>query len=184
MEVFGSGYYLNMRNYILCFVGPSGSGKTTLTANLHKHLPQTTTFLISTSSREKRNADDDFTYRLVSREEYQELLNNNAFATHTEYANNYYGFAKQDIESALSRGHALCAVQEGVVLELQKLGYPIKVIRILPTQTIDRGNQRLLADAQRSKITIPVDVEVINSFDPGGLQKATLKLVAFVKSLN
>ncbi len=170
-------------NYILAFVGPSGSGKTTLMAELIKTLPNKTGILKSTTTRPSRGPEDAINYDFISVAEAEKTVAENRAATHVFYAGNHYIYEKQEIEKTLSKVHGCCAVVEPTILQIIKSGYPMKVIRVVPKDQNFTREGRQAADEARSKIEIPVDLTIINSFEPGGLELATKQLVEFVSQL-
>jgi guanylate kinase len=171
-------------HYIIGLIGPSGSGKSSLMAEVMKRLPQQTGVLVSITTRERRGPEDDVYYQFLSREEYLRLRDSNELATDTEYANNLYGYKKDFITEGLKRKHLFCAVVESVAQQLLDQKYPTKLIRLNPiNQKVFRGETRLAADQARSKIKIPVDKEIANSFEPGGFEKAVEELAQYIQSL-
>ncbi len=172
-------------HYIIGLVGPSGSGKTTLILNCIEKLNGKAEILKSTSTRFRRSEEDNLFYHLVSREKFEELVATDSLADNVEYAGNGYGYQKAEIKNSLENRHLLCALVEEAVITLQKQNYPIKTVKIVPEkQNVNRGLIRMEEDLKRSQIKLPFDLEITNSFEPGGLDKATDELVGFINSLS
>jgi guanylate kinase len=100
--------------FIIC--SPSGAGKTTLTHKLLQALPELT-FSVSHTTRSPRPrevAGKD--YHFVSRERFEQLLAEGAFAEWAEVHGNLYGTSKAEIERARREG------KRGVVFDVDYQG--------------------------------------------------------------
>lgn len=83
------------------FIGPSGSGKTTLADNCFSPAQK----IISYTTRPKRAGEkDEVDYHFVSKEKFEEMIHEDAFAEYDCYDNHYYGIAKLSIQTALEKG--------------------------------------------------------------------------------
>lgn len=88
---------------VLVFIGPSGSGKTALVRGLNKDgIPVIVTH---TTRKMRPNEFNGIDYHFVSVEEFKGIEK----IEHAEYAGNYYGISKQEIDDKLSR-HDVVAV--------------------------------------------------------------------------
>ena len=92
------------RGKLLVISGPSGVGKSTaISALLEKH-PEMF-FSVSATTRKARESDKDgVTYWFKTRAEFEEMVGQNAFYEHAEYAGNYYGTPREPVEQRLGRG--------------------------------------------------------------------------------
>lgn len=89
---------------ILIISAPSGAGKTTLCRELLKRFP-TMRESISYTTREPRPGEvDGKDYFFVSREEFQRMLAEDAFAEWAEVHGNLYGTALATVEEARKNG--------------------------------------------------------------------------------
>lgn len=89
---------------VLILSGPSGSGKSTL---LHRALEQTGgfEFSVSCTTRAPRTGERDGTdYHFISKEEFQALLEKDAFAEHAEVHGHLYGTLKSELLDRNRRG--------------------------------------------------------------------------------
>lgn len=87
-------------NHCYLFIGPSGSGKTTLAAS--SFAPEQK--IISYTTRTKRSGEkDNVDYHFVSREVFEEMIQQGAFAEYDYYDHHYYGIALASIQQALER---------------------------------------------------------------------------------
>lgn len=92
------------RGKLLVISGPSGVGKSTAVEALLKRHPDMF-FSISATTREMRETDrEGVTYYFKSREAFMEMVRENAFYEHAEYAGNCYGTPREPVESRLAKG--------------------------------------------------------------------------------
>lgn len=89
---------------IILIAGPSGSGKDTVMAKVferHKEI----CFSISHTTRPMREGEvQDLKYHHISKEKFDELLNNGEFLEYNFYAGNYYGTAKTPVIECIENG--------------------------------------------------------------------------------
>ncbi len=86
---------------------PSGAGKSTLLGKLFKDSPSIhpMTFSISHTTRSMRPGEQNGReYHFVSKEEFQAMINRNAFFEWAEVFGNFYGTSRENIEQALAQG--------------------------------------------------------------------------------
>ncbi len=110
----------------LAFVlsGPSGSGKDTVLARVRERMPELG-FSISCVTRPKRGSDrEDGKYRFITVEEFESMMQENAFLEHNVFLGNYYGTPRKPVEEALARG-------EDIVIEIDVNG-AAQIRRSLP----------------------------------------------------
>ena len=87
-----------MGKTLFCVIGPSGSGKSTYVKYAISKLGYGE--IISTTSRTPRSGEiDGKDYHFVSREQFESL----EMIQRDEYAGNYYGTAKKDLDHAFSQ---------------------------------------------------------------------------------
>ncbi len=86
---------------VLILSGPSGSGKSTL----YKKVCGDFEFSVSCTTRAPREGEaDGVDYHFITKERFQELLKEDAFAEHAEVHGNYYGTLKSELTGRLERG--------------------------------------------------------------------------------
>ena len=89
---------------VIVISAPSGSGKGSVINGLlekNKNL----WLSVSTTSRNIRENDiPGVTYNFVSKEEFEEKINDNYFLEYTNYAGNYYGTPKAQIKEKIEQG--------------------------------------------------------------------------------
>ncbi len=88
---------------VFLFSGPSGSGKDTILTKVRERYPDLQ-FSISTTSRPWREPSDDVKYHLVTREEFEQGIAQNAFLEYANYCENYYGTPAAPIEQWREQG--------------------------------------------------------------------------------
>lgn len=90
---------------VIIFSAPSGAGKTTLVKHLLKQ-GLNLSFSVSACSREKReNEENGKDYYFMTKEEFREKINKDAFLEWEEvYDGNYYGTLKSEIERIWNEG--------------------------------------------------------------------------------
>ncbi len=84
--------------------GPSGSGKDTVLAELFRNKPDLK-FSISSIKRNMRPGErEGEKYHFISREEFEEMIENDRLLEHNEFVGNYYGTPREPVESAIADG--------------------------------------------------------------------------------
>jgi Guanylate kinase len=87
------------QNKLFLVSGASGSGKTTIMRSVMDNE------LISFTTRQKRQGETEGKdYIFISKEEFDDLYNNNGLIEWTEYSGNYYGLTREELETKLSQG--------------------------------------------------------------------------------
>ena len=89
---------------LLVISGPSGVGKSTVIAGLMKKYPDMY-FSVSATTRAMRNGDvNGVTYHFKTPEEFQAMVEQDAFYEHATYATNSYGTPKAPVDQRLNAG--------------------------------------------------------------------------------
>lgn len=106
---------IKRRGMLLIISGPSGTGKGTLVKKLMENDP---TFRLSCSltTRKPRHGEvEGVHYHFVSEEEYQRLVDENAFLEHATVHGHHYGTLRKPVEEMMQRG-------DNVLLEIDPQG--------------------------------------------------------------
>jgi len=92
---------------LIVLSAPSGSGKTTIArAILERH--KDFIFSVSATTRPKRiNETHGKDYFFISREEFQQKINENAFIEHENIYNDFYGSLKSQVKDAFSKNTSI-----------------------------------------------------------------------------
>ena len=122
---------------------PSGAGKTTVRLELKKYLPDLG-FSVSHTTRAPRAGEIDGTdYHFISKEKFLEMTQKKEFLEWAEIHNNYYGTARNNVESTLNQGKDLILELDVQGVEsLRKIDFPGVYIFILPP-SIEELKKRL-----------------------------------------
>lgn len=118
---------------LIVISGPSGAGKGTIIKKL-RDINDNFWLSISMTSREIRSNDvADETYFFVSREEFENRIENGVFLEYAEYNGNYYGTPKDKILDKLNSGiDVILEIEIQGALKVQKLVSDAIFIFILP----------------------------------------------------
>lgn len=82
---------------MIILVGPSASGKTEVCKYLCNHFSYHK--FVTTTTRDKRiNEQNGVDYYFVTKEAFLEKIKDNDFIEYTQYANNFYGSEKKEID--------------------------------------------------------------------------------------
>lgn len=89
---------------IIIISGPSGVGKGTVIEKLRKE-DSSLGFSVSATTRAPREGEvNGVNYHFVSREQFEEMINNGEMIEYTCYNGNFYGTPKSSVEDVISRG--------------------------------------------------------------------------------
>jgi len=95
---------INRRGVMLVLSSPSGAGKTTIARRLMEE-DNGISVSISATTRAKREGElDGVHYHFVSREKFEEMIENEEFLEHATVFGNLYGTPREPIETALDNG--------------------------------------------------------------------------------
>jgi guanylate kinase len=95
----------NRRGLLIVISGPSGVGKDTLIKRLLE-LDRNLRYSVSCTTRSPRpNEVDGGDYTFVSRERFQQLIDEGAFLEYATYNGNLYGTVAERVERARADGH-------------------------------------------------------------------------------
>jgi guanylate kinase len=93
------------RGLLIVISGPSGVGKDTLIKNLLEH-DRNLRYSVSCTTRSPRpNEVDGVDYSFVTREQFQQLIDQGAFLEHATYNGNLYGTVTERVERERDAGH-------------------------------------------------------------------------------
>ncbi len=89
---------------LIIISGPSGSGKDTVLKKLFQKMPELE-FSISSVSRAMREGEvEGEKYNFISREQFEQMINDNALLEYNVYCDNYYGTPKAPVEKCIASG--------------------------------------------------------------------------------
>ena len=85
---------------IIIFSSPSGAGKTTLVKLLEKQ-DDFSVSVSHTTRKARPNEVDGVDYHFVSKDEFKELINKDAFYEHSQIFGNFYGTSKSSVNKII-----------------------------------------------------------------------------------
>lgn len=102
---------------------PSGAGKTTLVNAIVDRLPRLRLSVSHTTRPRRENEVDGRHYHFVSREQFQRLVDEDAFLEHAEVFGNSYGTSRQSVQDLLDQGfHVILEIDwQGAELVRQRM---------------------------------------------------------------
>ena len=98
---------------LIVISAPSGAGKDTVVKELIKRNPDEFWVSVSATSRLPREGEQEgVDYYYLSKEEFEEKINEGFFIEYTNYAGNYYGTPKKYIREKLDKGKDVILIIE------------------------------------------------------------------------
>ncbi len=94
---------MKRENALLIIAGPSAVGKTTIAYSLIER-DRRFEFVRSVTTRASRGDAYDAEYIYITVPEFRELIKNGGVLEHTEYAGNFYGTPRSEVERILREG--------------------------------------------------------------------------------
>lgn len=96
---------MTQRGLLIVLSGPSGVGKGTVRKAIFEEVGIDFQYSISATTRSPRKGEvDGEDYFFVTREQFEERINNGDMLEYAQYVNNYYGTPKSFIDQTLASG--------------------------------------------------------------------------------
>lgn len=127
-------YKIKRRGFLFVISAPSGVGKSTLIKRI-TGIDNNLKFSISVTTRPKRaDEQDGIDYFFKTREEFYNLIEQQAFLEYAEVYGNFYGTLKSEVDSSLSKGFDVIMDidSQGATLIKDQLPEDTLTIYILP----------------------------------------------------
>lgn len=133
------------RGSLIVISGPSGAGKGTVIQNLIHNHPHYW-LSVSTTSRPIRGNDiPDVTYHFVSKEEFEQKIEEGYFLEYNNYVGNYYGTPKEFIDEKLNQGiDVILEIEINGATNIKKL-IPEALFIFLMPPSLQELKKRLIA---------------------------------------
>ncbi len=103
------------KGLLIVVSGPSGAGKGTICAEYCKRHPDVFLSVSATTRKPRPGEQDGVHYFFYSKEEFEEMIQNNELLEWAQYCENFYGTPKKYVEQALQEGR-------DVILEIEVQG--------------------------------------------------------------
>lgn len=122
------------RGQLIVISGPSGCGKGSVIEKLLENTSLNLWLSLSTTSRQIRNNDiPGKTYNFVTKEEFEQKIEEDYFLEYAEYSGNYYGTPKSTIEEKLENGiDVILEIEIQGALKIKEIRKDALFIFILP----------------------------------------------------
>lgn len=172
--------------------GPSGCGKGTILAEILKQ--DKFYYSISATTRNPRVGEvDGVNYHFLSKEKFEELINNDGMLEYASYCDNYYGTPRKPVEDMLNAGkHVILEIEvQGAMNVMKKCPDAVSIFILPPsikelrrrlnkrgTETDDVIEKRLAQAEREIKMAENYDYIMIN----GELELAVQDLLSVIKS--
>ena len=106
----------NQKAKLIIFTGPSGVGKGTILTDFFKKVDKNIVYSISSTTRHPRDGEiNGMHYFFITKNEFENLIKEDAFLEYANYSGNYYGTSKKFVEEKLSEN-------KSVLLEIELQG--------------------------------------------------------------
>jgi len=113
------------KGHLIILSGPSGVGKGTIKDELMKNEKLNLHFSVSCTTRQPRNGEvNGVHYFFITHEQFDEMIQQNAFLEYAKFVENSYGTPKAKVEEQLEEG-------QNVLLEIEMQG-ALQVINQCP----------------------------------------------------
>lgn len=146
---------MKKKGILIVVSGFSGAGKGTIVKELMINYPESYALSISATTRNPRPGEEDGReYFFRTRDEFEEMIRQDALIEHAVYVNNYYGTPKAYVEEQLNIG-------KDVILEIEIQGalkikekFPDTLLLFVSTPTADTLKKRLVGRGTEDMNTI------------------------------
>lgn len=157
---------------LIVLTGPSGVGKGTLLRALLKRHPELYLSISATTRSPRLNEVDGHNYYFVSRDAFQEMVEQSELLEWAEFAGNYYGTPRRPVEHAVQAGKwVLLEIElEGARQIRQNFPSALRIFVLPPS--LETLEKRLRGRGQDSEEAIArrlnrakAEIDAANEFD-------------------
>lgn len=143
---------------IIVISGPSGVGKDSMIRQIQSKNPRIKMVISHTTRAPRSGEKDGVDYYFVSKNSFENMLRNNAFAQHTEFDGKYYGASFEEFSTKLRRNDVMVVMLPDKSQAVKK-AYGKKVIRIYVDASEDEVLNRLKQRQSETPETLSKRVE-------------------------
>lgn len=185
---------LNERGLLVVISGPSGVGKGTVRRALFELPNHEFEYSISYTTRPMRKGEvDGEDYHFVSKEKFEEMIENDEFLEWAEFVGHYYGTPKEAIEEKLQEGkEVVLEIEVDGALQIRKQMKDAVFIFIVPpgkqalydrllkrgTESEDKIQERIKKADSEFKLAHKYDYIVVND----DVVNAADRIVAIIRA--
>ena len=139
---------------LLILAAVSGTGKSTIARRLLARRDKLKVYVSHTTRAPRVGERDGVDYHFVSRQRFEEMVDEGAFAEWAEYVGNLYGTARETIDRAQAQGHDLIFDIEVQGAQQLKAAYPDAIACFLlpPTWAVLRARLESRGTDQKAVI--------------------------------
>ncbi|CAK8162855.1 Guanylate kinase [Candidatus Xenohaliotis californiensis] len=95
---------MNRKGFMLVISSPSGAGKTSIVKNIFKNDRDLVSSVSVTTRKPREGEIDGVDYYFVSKERFEEMINNGDFLEHANVFGHYYGTTERNVKGCLEKG--------------------------------------------------------------------------------
>lgn len=187
----------NDNKKVIIFSAPSGSGKTTIIKRLLSYFPEFEFSISATSRKPRAGETDGHDYYFLSKESFEEKVNNNQFLEWEEvYAGTHYGTLKSEIDRIWGNGKIVVFdvdVLGGMrlkeyfgskALSIFVMPPSIEVLeqrlRIRNTETEEAIQKRLSRSSLELQHSTKFDLTIVNDILENAVEEAKMNIQSFL----
>ncbi len=148
-------------NIMVILSSPSGVGKTTLTKKIQQKYQNFKISVSHTTRSPRSNEIDGIDYNFVSKEKFEQLIDENKFYEYAKIFENYYGTLKKNVDEAILKNDILFDIDWQGTKQLSKFKN-LKLIKIFLIIDKKELKNRLISRNQNSKDEVE---KRFNAFD-------------------
>ena len=180
------------RGLLIVISGPSGVGKDTLIKRLLELDPNLRYSVSCTTRAPRPNEVDGVDYSFVSRERFQQLIDEGAFLEHATYNGNLYGTLTQRVERERDAGHDVVLKIEVQGAEQVRAKAPDAIFIFVVPPSVDelvrrqiKRNTETTKDMTARRLIATKEMEYASRYDHvvvnDELERAVAEMLAIIK---